>query len=360
VDDRDFEDLAALVGALLGALEALAFIGRRLNPPDLPQLLAAVGAPDAGLRDQLPVMARWQDGLATLREPLQTAASAVISAFEELRAGVDSGDMRQAFRALREGPRAQEALYPLAGVLPPINRFFLEPALRGAAALQARFADPAPHTGVMHGGGEPGARGAFSVYVPEYYSADRTWPLVVALHGGSGTGRAFLWSWLRAARSLGAVLIAPTAIGETWALTGPDLDSPNLLHMVSQVAARWNLDPGRRLLTGMSDGGTFSYVSGLEPGSPFTHLAPVAAAFHPMLAQTADPGRLQGLPIHVAHGALDWMFPIDMARDAVAALQAAGAQVTYRELDDLSHTYPVEISAEILAWLDPTPRPAPG
>ena len=33
------------------------------------------------------------------------------------------------------------------------------------------------------------------------------------------------------------------------------------------------------------------------------------------------------------------------------ALSAAGAEVTYREIDDLSHTYPREINAEMLRWL---------
>lgn len=351
MEDQELDDLAAFTGALLGALEALAYIGRRLNPPDLPQLLAAVGAPDAGLGEGLERMALWQGQVAALREPLAEAGQAVVAAFAGLRAGVEAGDVMQAFRALRHGPRALEALYPLAGVLPPVNRFFLEPAVRSDGDLQLRLNHPAPNTGVMHAGGDPGARGAFSVYVPEYYSADREWPLVVALHGGSGNGRAFLWSWLRAARSHGAIVVAPTAIGETWALTGPDFDTPNLTRMISEIQARWRLDPGRLLLTGMSDGGTFSYVSGLEPASPFTHLAPVAAAFHPMLAQMADGGRMDGLPIHVTHGALDWMFAIDMARDAVEALTAAGADVTYRELRDLAHTYPAEMSAEILAWL---------
>ncbi len=349
--DREFDELAALTGALLGALEALALIGRRLNPPDLPALLAAVGAPEAALNEHLQRAIGWQGPVAALRGPLEEAGQAVISAFEGLRAGVAEGDVMQSFKALRHGPRALEALYPLAGLLPPVSRFFLEPAVRGDAELQARFNAPTPHTGVMHGGGEPGARGAFSVYVPEYYSPDRAWPLVVALHGGSGNGRAFLWSWLRAARSHGAIVVAPTAIGQTWALTGPDLDTPNLARIISEVGARWTLDRQRLLLTGMSDGGTFSYVSGLEPASPFTHLAPVAAAFHPMLAQMAAPERLRGLPIQVVHGALDWMFPVDMAREAVRALDAAGADVAYQELPDLAHAYPLEMSAEILAWL---------
>ena len=105
----------------------------------------------------------------------------------------------------------------------------------------------------------------------------------------------------------------------------------------------------------MSDGGTFTYVSGLEAGSPFTHLAPVSAAFHPMLAQMADAERTRGLPVHIIHGALDWMFPVELARQANRALSKAGAAVSYREIDDLSHTYPRELNARLLEWLETTP-----
>jgi phospholipase/carboxylesterase len=119
----------------------------------------------------------------------------------------------------------------------------------------------------------------------------------MALHGGGGNGRGFLWSWLRDARGQGAILIAPTAVGPTWALSGPDGDTPNLARILDLARRGWNLDERRLLLTGMSDGGTFTYVSGLEAGSPFTHLAPVSASFHPMIAQMADPERITGLPI---------------------------------------------------------------
>ena len=53
---------------------------------------------------------------------------------------------------------------------------------------------------------------------------------------------------------------------------------------------------------------------------------------------------------HLIHGKLDWMFPVEVARQTKALLSAAGANVTYRELDDLSHSYPREINAEILDW----------
>ncbi|MGC2780244.1 MAG: phospholipase, partial [Bradyrhizobium sp.] len=182
-------------------------------------------------------------------------------------------------------------------------------------------------------------------------TADRAWPLVMALHGGSGNGRDFLWSWLRAARSLGAILVAPTATGPTWALMGEDADTPNLVRILDLVRSRVAIDPARMLLTGMSDGGTFCYVSGLERGSPFTHLAPVAATFHPLMAEIADRDRLRGLPIQIVHGRLDWMFPVEIARHTSDALAKSGANVVYREIDDLSHCYPREVNVELLRWL---------
>ena len=70
------------------------------------------------------------------------------------------------------------------------------------------------------------------------------------------------------------------------------------------------------------------------------------------MAEMADAERLRGLPIHIVHGKLDWMFPVQVARQTSQALSAAGADVTYRELDDLSHTYPREMNAEMLEWLN--------
>ncbi|WP_374573496.1 hypothetical protein [Phenylobacterium sp.] len=353
--DRELDDLTILLPPLLQSLEALGFISRYLDPQQVAEVVESVGRPDDVVRETLPRLAGWSEPLAALRGALTQAAQETLAAYDELRGLLDQGgDMGAIYRALRHVPRAQETLFPLASGLKPVSRFFLEPELRGDDELLTRLAQ-APQredTGLAHVGDAPGARGGFSIYVPETYTPDVAWPLVMALHGGAGTGRGFLWSWLREARGRGAILIAPTATGETWALQGPDTDSPNLARILAFARDRWNVDPDRLLLTGMSDGGTFSYVSGLEAGSPFTHLAPASAAFHPMLVETADPERLAGLPIHIAHGALDWMFPVGMAREAAQFLAASGAVVTYRELPDLSHAYPRELNPQILAWLN--------
>jgi predicted esterase len=297
-------------------------------------------------------MRPWPEPYTALRNHLDAASAAALNAFAGLRAAQQpGGDLVAAFRALHQGTRAQEALYATAARLPPVSTFFLAPELRDDATLSERLAAPAaPDSGVIHDCA-PGRRGGFSVYVPESYTPARAWPLVMALHGGSGNGCSFLWSWLADARGRGAIVVAPTAIGGTWALMGDDADTPNLMRILDVVESRWHVDRTRRLLTGMSDGGTFCYVSGLRADSPFTHLAPVAATFHPLMAQFADAGRLRGLPIHIVHGRRDWMFPVETAREARRALSAAGADVTYREIDDLSHCYPREANAGLLAWL---------
>jgi phospholipase/carboxylesterase len=348
------DDIVAVLPPLLQSLEALSFVARHLNPPDFDRVMQAAGMPDQALQSVRERITGWPEEFSGIRIPLETASDAALAAFGGLRmVHSGHGDIGAVFKALRYAPRAQEALYPLAAKLPPVSNFFVEPALREDAALLARLAAPASdNSGIIHDHNEPGSRGGYSLYVPEYYTPDRQWPLVMALHGGSGNGRNFLWSWLRDARSFGAILVAPTATGSTWALMGDDTDTPNLVRILDSVRARWNIDPKKLLMTGMSDGGTFCYVSGLDGASPFTHLAPVSATFHPLMAEIADADRLRGLPIHIVHGRLDWMFPVQVARQTQQALSAAGAEVTYRELDDLSHTYPREMNAAILQWLN--------
>ena len=203
----------------------------------------------------------------------------------------------------------------------------------------------------MHAANDYTERGGFSLYVPEYYDGTEPMPLVVAMHGGSGHGRSFLWTWLRDARTRGIILVSPTSRDGTWSLMGPDVDSENLEAMVTHVCKQWQVDQNRMLLTGMSDGGTFSYLNGLCEDSLFTHLAPISASFHPLLLEGSTAARLKNLPVYLVHGELDWMFDVDMARGAEQALTAAGAKVTYREIADLSHTYPREENARILDWL---------
>jgi phospholipase/carboxylesterase len=345
---------AALVPPLLTALDVLAFAGRHLHPPHLPRLAASLAEFDAPLRDGRARFEAvpWPDDLQFFHTQLVVASDAALRALEGIRdSATDPNGVMRAYRAMRRGTQAVEALYPLTFMLPPVSRFFLEPERRQDDELVRRLADAdatRDEVGILSVDNARDARGGFSVYVPEYYDPAVPCPLIVALHGGSGHGADFLWTWLREARTRGCIVISPTSREGTWSLMHPPLDGEPLRALVRRVADRWSADMNRVLLTGMSDGGTFSLLTGLIERAPFTHLAPISGSFHPMLLEAA--GDVRGLPIYLVHGALDWMFPIDMARTAHAALAAAGADVTFREIDDLSHTYPRDENPRILDW----------
>jgi phospholipase/carboxylesterase len=363
-DEASVEIIARLMPAILRGLHALEFASRHLAPTSLAELIKAVagrnddlGAALAASRD-----ASWPERLGPVRLCLERSGNATLAGLTDfIAAGEEPQPIVAAYRALRNYARACEALYPLAAHLKPVSQFFLETSARDDAALAAKLAsvDPARehvgfmHVGPQHVGGPAGTRGGCSLYVPEYYDAAKAWPLVVAMHGGSGNGAAFLWSWVREARTRGFIVLAPTARGSTWSLMEPEVDGPNIDRMVDQISADWKVDPARMLLTGMSDGGTFTYVLGLRGGCRFTHLAPVAAVFHPVMMTFADQRRLGGLPIRIVHGAQDWMFPPEIAQGAERALQQAGANVSYREIADLSHTYPRDENAALLDWFLP-------
>ena len=354
----------ALVPAVLNGLDVLAQVGRHLHPPAVRALVEQSQSYAEPVREGLAQFRgqSWPDHLEGFTGRVEAAADNTVRAFDGLARCLDAEQpLMGAYRALRFNGRAQEALYPLAATFAPVSRFFLNPQQRRDPDLAARLAAPAADdvdTGVLHAANAREDRGGFSLYVPEYYDAAREWPLVIALHGGSGHGRDFLWSWLADARGQGALVLAATSVGSTWSLMEPQQDLESLQRMLEFVRKHYRVDDERVLLTGMSDGGTFSWVCGvMAPDGLFTHIAPVSASFHPMLLEAAEPGRLAGLPIYLVHGALDWMFAVDTARTAEGVVRAAGANVVYREIEDLSHTYPREENAAMLRWLAGAPAP---
>ena len=354
------EAIVGLLSPVLGTLERLFWVQRRLHPAVAPQLAEQLDPAREALAGPLADLEKLDvpDHVQFIRERLLDVGRQsleITAAFvEAARSGRDPFDL---YRAVRRVSRVQEALYPLAPVFEAVSRWFLEPERRDDDALVERLRaaalrDDEVGVGVQHASNERDARGGFSLYIPETCDGRTPAPLVVALHGGHGHGRDFLWTWVRDARSRGALLMAPTSRGRTWSIIGrEDVDAENLREMVEFVAGHYPVDRERVLLTGMSDGGTYALLCGLRDGPPFTHLAPACGTLHPLLLVGEGLERARGRPIYMIHGALDWMFPVNTARFARQLLEDAGARLVYREIDDLSHTYPRDENPRILDWL---------
>jgi len=249
--------------------------------------------------------------------------------------------------ALHHVARAQETFYILRQALPPFADYW--PSTDPTVPDAPRRDDGSP-TGVVHVG-KGGSHGGFSLYVPENYSAARAWPLIIALHGGSGNGRDFLWTWVREAKRRGYLLVAPTAVNDTWS----DVDDQGLLQILGWLDRRYRLARERVLLTGLSDGATFTLLYGLAHPQVYRALAPLCGVLHPANEAIGNLQRARDVPIYLVHGALDFLFPVQLARLARDTLVAAGAALAYRELAELSHTYPRSENAHILDWFEALP-----
>jgi phospholipase/carboxylesterase len=355
--------LGGLLAPLLGTLERVGWVQRQLYPPVAPRLAEELAPCAVAIAGPLKAVEALEcpDDLRFIRDPLVEASRQTLDLVKIfVEAAQPPGEPMGLYRALRRFARVQETLYPLAPVFGALSRWFLEPARRDDDALVARLRaaalrdddDDARRTGVLHASNGRDERGGFSLYVPEQSDGQRPMPLVVALHGGHGHGRDFLWAWLREARSREALVLSPTSRDRTWSIMGgDDVDAEPLRKMVDSVASRYPVDRARVLLTGMSDGATYALLCGLREGMPFTHLAPLWGVLHPMLLANGDLARAHGVPVYLVHGALDWMFPVHTARLARQALSAAGARLVYREVEDLSHTYPRDENPKILDWL---------
>jgi phospholipase/carboxylesterase len=246
--------------------------------------------------------------------------------------------------------RAQETFYQLRLGLPPFAAYWCLPGIEVADQPARRGSAGAPATGILHVS-RGGHHGGFSLYVPEQYTPERPWPTIVALHGGSGNGRDFLWTWVREAKSCGYLLVAPTAAGDTWSA----VDDRGLLQVLAWVEQRYRLDVDRILLTGLSDGATFTLLYGLAHPDVYRALAPLCGVLHPANEVLGNLGRARGVPIYLVHGAQDFLFPVALAHVTRDTLASAGAALEYREIADLSHTYPRSENARILRWFDSLP-----
>lgn len=339
---------------LLSTMEAFEQVQRDMHPSRLGTLAEFIAPFERKLRDSFGKFEtlEFPEDIASFAKCLRNSATYSLRACDGITNR--NGDTYAAMKAMRAQCRAQEFIYPLASVMTPVSQYFLEPDARENKQLLKNLIQDrtGQQVGILNARNERSSRGGFTLYVPEYLDTTESASLVVVLHGGTGHGADFLWSWLREARTRGFILLAPTSQQDTWSLTGEEYDLGPLLAALDFVRKQCTIDAEHILLTGMSDGATYSLLAGLNEDSPFTHLAPFSGVLHPEIQMLGRMQYARDRNIYLVHGTLDWMFPIETAYMAQSELQMAGANLTFRAIEGLSHTYCRTENSNLITWFN--------
>src|SRR5712692_9982490 len=283
--------------------------------------------------------------------------SAAVAAFAEAYATFLSGKGQQFAQAFLDSRQALcrglYLLYDLRAQLPILQQYWLLPSTVPAfTTLESQTPGIEVPVGFSH---KPSTNthAPYSLYVPENYTPQRTWPLIVCLHGGYGRGDDYIWTWLRPAKSKGYLLLSPKSAGPTWSILNPPLDIRSIQVMLEEVCTTYAVDRKRVYLTGLSDGGTFTYLLGLSRAELFAGIAVVAGEMHPMVDPLLRRSQGKATPILIVHGARDFIFDVAFTRQSYALLQKLGYNVTYQELPDWGHAYTYTINEQrVLPWFE--------
>ena len=221
-------------------------------------------------------------------------------------------------------------------------------ALPTGGRLTAR---PGTPTGSVTPGEQPLSLGKDGrdglLYVPTGYAATTPAPLVLMLHGATGSARGALRPFRDLADDAGLVLLAPESRGTTWDAIRGDygVDIAFIDRALAQVFQRVAIDPARLTIEGFSDGATYALGVGLTNGDLFQRVI----AFSPGFVLPIDPHASPH--IFISHGTRDEILPIDQcSRRIVPQLQQARYDVQYKEFDG-PHAVPPEIARQAVDWI---------
>ncbi|MCC6589566.1 MAG: 5'-nucleotidase C-terminal domain-containing protein [Bryobacterales bacterium] len=201
----------------------------------------------------------------------------------------------------------------------------------------------------------------YRVYVPASYSPAKPIPLALVLHGTGGDHNTFFTTdsyrqakaW-EVAEKLGVLMVFPMARGVT---EYRGIGENDCFCVMDEIRKRYNIDPDRVYLTGLSMGGTGAAYLALHHPDLFAAAAPISAAYSwPWLARNAE-----HVPFLWVGGALDSVFYHRGVSPGVDRMRQYGVKVLSESLPDEGHAGPMKQFERIVSWLlqhkrNPHPR----
>ncbi len=183
------------------------------------------------------------------------------------------------------------------------------------------------------------------LYVPEAAKSGPI-PLVVLLHGAGGSAQGIHRRIFGGADRIGFAVLVPDSRGPTWdgirGLYGPDIAFIDSALKVT--FSRVNIDPGRVIVSGFSDGASYALAIGRMNGDLFSRIVAFSPGFIPPSTATGKPA------VYITHGDNDPILPFEVTSQRIApSLERTGYDVTLKQFAG-GHTVPSDLAREAFLW----------
>ncbi len=212
----------------------------------------------------------------------------------------------------------------------------------------------------------PGEKFGYLLFLPKDYGIDnRKWPVMMFLHGSGERGDDLSLVKVHGPPKLVAerpdfpfIVISPQCPKDQW--WPGDVQQHLLAELLDSVLTRFNTDPQRVSVTGLSMGGFGAWTLAARYPHRFAAAVPICGGGDP-----DDAMQLKSVPFWVFHGAKDFGVPLKLSEEMVAAVQSAGGQAkltVYPEAghDSWTETYKNEAVYDwLLAQRRESPAPLP-
>ena len=174
----------------------------------------------------------------------------------------------------------------------------------------------------------------YLLYLPREYVKENTrWPMILFLHGAGERG-----DDLELVKKHGPPKIAEEKEDFPFIVVSPQCpegnwwERENLIALLDEIVANYDIDEERIYLTGLNMGGFGTWDLAARYPERFAAIAPVCGGGIPPTTR-----KLVDVPVWVFHGALDETVPLKYSEDMVNALKKFEGNVKFTVYPEAKH-----------------------
>ncbi len=166
---------------------------------------------------------------------------------------------------------------------------------------------------------------SYALFAPTDLDSEKTYPLIVILHGMGGNGGSTLKRWLPRLTEDYIIVCPSYPMGAWWTFTAEEI----IFKLIRQVKTQYPVNHNKVFLAGLSNGAIGTYMIGMFNPDHFAGIVPIAGAVTERYMHFLI--NLNNTPVYSIQGQHDPIFPIGFSRRIHKILTDLRYPLVYRE-----------------------------